>query len=643
MVILELAVQGVRGLAPTVRIAFKQGYALLQAQAPGGSLFKLFEALCYADARDASAAALLAPGVAQARAGLTFQGRDGQTYRLVRELGGSGTLAQMDAATGKFLPITSDAAELAQYLRSSCGLPTRGAYEKAFAIVEGRWPSQQPAASATTAAAPKKLGVSSPGMSALSSVHAKAGVQPAADVPATRALIATLQQELEGVREADALQFKLDGVQKRVFEASAKLRELEALEREIAQAEASVQAAPSLARLGLPENVGERAARFEQLEKSRDDQLRRLEAEREQFLGRSTAPEPLQKQLPFMASMALGLLTLGVGVALGHAWRYFALLDIPAFAMAAVFAMRFVGELQAGESVGRRQAHYDERQKTIESTFENEVLSVKSAMKVMGVGSPGELIDVIAQRQLLEHNLTEARQRIAALQNDPEVADAQRDVGAAQAEQAALEARMGELSAFTRPPHVVEAEIEELQASIAAAEAPAVSPAPAPALAAAPAPVPSAPAAAGPAEDPIPKLLDATTDLFTLDLAGVVALVSARASQYLAALTERRLAAVALDGHGLAQVTTAQGKVSGGALPGKDRDLLYLAVKVALMEKYAERAKLPYLIDDAFAQFSPGEVALIGRMLKHLGTKAQVVHLSASAATESFADARFAV
>jgi hypothetical protein len=639
MVILELAVQGVRGLAPTVRIALKQGYTLLQAQTPGASLFKLFEALCYADARDEAAAALLAPGAAQARAGLTFQGRDGQTYRLVRELGASGTLAQMDAATGKFLPITSDAAEVAQYLRSSCGLPTRSAYEQVFAIVDGRWPSQQPAAAAPGLS--KKPHLTPGPMPALASMHARAAVQPSANVEATRAQIADLRVELDGVREADELQFKLDGVQKRVFDAGAKLRELEGLQREIGSAEASVEASPSPAKLGLPANVGERAARFEQLEKSRDDQLRRLEAEREQFLGRAVQPEPLQKQVPFLVSAGLGVFTLAVGLALGHAWRYFSLLDIPAFGMAAVFALRHVGELQSGESVGRRQSHYDDRQKSIEATFENEVLSVKTAMKVLGVGTAGELIDVIAQRQMLEHNLGEARKRLEALQNDPEVAAAQRDAGDAQAEQAALETRMGELSSFTRPPHVVEGEIEELEASIAAARNPQPAATVAPAAAAAA--VATSPAAELSAEDPIPRLLDLTTDLFATDRATLAGLVAPRAGQYLAALTERRLSAVELDGHGQAQVTTAEGKRAAGLLPGKDRDLLYLAVKVALMERYAERAKLPVLIDDAFSQFAPSEVALIGRMLKHLGTRAQVLHLTASTATEAFADTRAAV
>jgi hypothetical protein len=474
---------------------------------------------------------------------------------------------------------------------------------------------------------------------------ARPGVTPAADVNAARATLETLRQELDGTRELDELQYKLDGVQKRIFDLGGQVREADRLRQELAQAQAAVEAAPSPSKLGLPENIAERASKVEVLEKQRDDQLKRLEREREQFLGKSFSVDPLYRDQAFLAAMGVGALTLVLGLALGHAWRYLSLLDIPAFGMGAVLAIRWIGEVQANQSLGRRKAHYDEREKQIQDAFENEVLSVKTAMKLLGVESPGELVDIFAARQVQERQAQEAAQRLAELESNPAVQMAKQQVAEAQAEQSQFEARIGELSSYGRPPHVIEAEIEELEASIQAALAP---PAPAPAPTAAPVtaatPAATAPGTpTPPGEDPVPRLLDATTDLFGADLATLAGLIAPRAAQYLAALTERRLSTLEIDAKGQAQVGSAQGKQGAGALPPGDRDLVYLAVKVALMEKYAERARLPYLIDDDFSGFPPAQVALIARVLKHLGTRAQVLHLSASPATEAAADARYAV
>ena len=190
--------------------------------------------------------------------------------------------------------------------------------------------------------------------------------------------------------------------------------------------------------------------------------------------------------------------------------------------------------------------------------------------------------------------------------------------------------------------------MDEVEASIRAAlnpqaQAPAPAAATIPAEAATRPPTGQSPSIQPPAEDPVPKLLDATTDLFGADLASMGPLIAPRASQYLAALTERRLGAVEIDVKGRAQVATQAGKKHAGMLDANERDLLYLAVKVALMEKYAERARLPYLIDDDFSGFPPAQQVLIGRVLKHVGTKSQVVHLCAGNATEAMADVRYTV
>jgi DNA repair ATPase RecN len=58
------------------------------------------------------------------------------------------------------------------------------------------------------------------------------------------------------------------------------------------------------------------------------------------------------------------------------------------------------------------------------------------------------------------------------------------------------------------------------------------------------------------------------------------------------------------------------------------------------MEKAAEKQKIPLIIDDAFGGLDAARAQLIGRMLKHLGTKAQVFHVSQQPTTAGSADAQ---
>ena len=74
------------------------------------------------------------------------------------------------------------------------------------------------------------------------------------------------------------------------------------------------------------------------------------------------------------------------------------------------------------------------------------MLSVKTAMKLLGVESPGQLIDTFAQRQLLDRQMEDAASQLAALESDPSVAEAQREVQEVQLEQQNVEARLSELS-----------------------------------------------------------------------------------------------------------------------------------------------------------------------------------------------------
>src|SRR5918996_28820 len=159
MYFLDLATQGVRGFSHNARVALTPGYVVLHPSGTEGvPLSALALALLYPEGRG-SDGALAAPGAKVGKAALTLLGNDVVTYRVVRELGGSGVLQWLNKTTQRFEVVTQDVAEANQFLRSPVGAPTRATVAKPQAGGEGR-----PGQKAPTAPSPsQRRGISGRG------------------------------------------------------------------------------------------------------------------------------------------------------------------------------------------------------------------------------------------------------------------------------------------------------------------------------------------------------------------------------------------------------------------------------------------------------------------------------------------------
>jgi hypothetical protein len=79
-------------------------------------------------------------------------------------------------------------------------------------------------------------------------------------------------------------------------------------------------------------------------------------------------------------------------------------------------------------------------------------------------------------------------------------------------------------------------------------------------------------------------------------------------------------------------------------LPAKALDLLYVALWLTSAEKAGAQTKLPVLIEDAFGGvIDASKQSLFARMLKHIGTLTQVLHVIGASQTPPAADATLAL
>src|SRR5262245_35147522 len=144
----EFALQGVRGFLPSVRVSLQPGYWTLLPNTPGAPLVGLTSELCFPDGRGGDARYASSEGGNTSKAALWIVGRDGATYRILRELGRSGSLYRVNASTRGHDLVSEEPTEMAQFLRAQVGFPPRGRYETLFTFTPGQLPSRRPKRSA---------------------------------------------------------------------------------------------------------------------------------------------------------------------------------------------------------------------------------------------------------------------------------------------------------------------------------------------------------------------------------------------------------------------------------------------------------------------------------------------------------------
>ena len=427
----EFALQGVRGFLPSVRVSLKPGYWTLLPNTPGAPLVGLTSELCFPDGRGGDARYASAEGGATSKAALWIVGRDKATYRILRELGRSGALHRVNPATRGHDLVTEEPTEMAQFLRAQVGFPPRGRYETLFTFTPGQIPSKRPKRSAGAGA--KSLA---------------AGYSPVPETPVdpaqARARLAELEKEMALSTEVERLQFRADGVSAQVFQLEAKLKAVQTLEKELAHARDGMLQAPTIEGLGLIPDIVERARNFPALVAKVDETLAKLEAERQVDVVTSPTATPLQHDARFWAGMALGAAALFTGASLTGSWKYIALLDIPAFGLAALVALKRVEDLQWAEHAVRRGDRLGDREKQVREQFETDAQPVRNAMKILGVEQPHEIVQALEEHPKWRVRVMDVEQRLQAARTHPEYVAASTQLAELRAEQESLNAKLAE-------------------------------------------------------------------------------------------------------------------------------------------------------------------------------------------------------
>ncbi len=613
MLLIEIAAQGVKGVSPTGGSArLRPGYNLVPFE--GAALRRLLEALFYPSPRDGEALRGVGGGSGPVRAGVTLLGNDGVTWRLVRDFAAGCQLQRLDPERRAFTLAAKSQEEVTAILREQVGVPARGQLAL-LTLAAGDLPSRRSAGLA---------------------VHAPQAAtrRPLAGAEAEKRL-AELRAELTRSERAEKLQYQLDGLQSRLFKAEEALREGARLRDEAQGAESALAASGPAA--AVAESLGDVEAKLAAHARAvarRDEALTRLEADRaalDDEVARGT-PRPFWLAPRFWAGAVAGVAALAVGVWGGsgqaRALRYVALLDIPAFAWAAWTAFGWVAALEVHGRLGRRRALLEEHERKALETFDRESAEVRQALQALGVARVGELQEALNRVSEARAAAEEARRKVAEFEASDATRSAEENRVQVEVELRQVEhALSAEAGGYVRDPRSVEMELQRVQAEAEATVA---------------APEPEPPEPAGVADpavaDPLREVLERAARELGVSPAAAAREVQARASHVLGVLSANRLSALSVDDRGNL-VAQRSGQPSAAAtLPPPDRDLVFLALKLALMERALAGGKQVAVADDAFAGLPETARRLAGRMIKQLARPGQLLHATADIAFRESAD-----
>jgi hypothetical protein len=285
--------------------------------------------------------------------------------------------------------------------------------------------------------------------------------------------------------------------------------------------------------------------------------------------------------------------------------------------------MRWIGSLEGWERRTRRRRVVEDWAQKIEVQYARDSADIQAAIKAAGLQNLGELCEAVGRLADAEAVVAEWKRRLSEWEATPEASGARAERVRLEEERVALEARIGEeVGGFVRDVRSIESEIQRLEAE-------AASPAPAPVR---PAPVRTQ------AGEPLRTLLDRAAAQMGSSPSGVGRTLAAKASQALAGLSFQRLAAVQVDDRGGLHAVVGGRPSPALTLPPADRDLVYLAMKLALLEHALQGTKALAVVEDAFAGLSDGARRFAARLLKQIARGAQILHATSDAAFKEAAD-----
>ena len=627
MFLVELVMQGVRGIRELARLRFQSGFNFVAAGNEAGKTTAVDAALhlLFPNSRPASMDTLISKYAPDAsRGALVLFSDDGAYYRVIEDFSKRAVnLSKYNAATKDFALMHKDWENTTQFMAGLTAGISEEEFARLFILRREHYAERQRPASSAMMASPRP---------------AASRPAPAASA-ANAARLAELRETLRKAEEAADADYRLQTGKLKLEEIRKKLSGFEEINQRAADIESSLGELKGCE--ALPENLAEIIDEHEQRQSKKMADSDELHKEIDGLKMQIDAiPRPnLAKDPLFLAGALFGLVSVLAGV----------LALIPAdyemfFPLGVLFSFLLIAVAwyKGSRKNAERRVLVQEAEglqnelAELEKSFEQGGASILVCMKATGSATTAELKDKAENYRYflqLRDDICEQRKHLFG---DRAPEDLQADYEKQQQEVAELETAARAVAKDAVDTYSIRQDIERLESNAGIGRGMDFGAGSQDLSADFDFSMPQ-PAAAG--EGGFYAELAIASRIGDIEMETLVPAVEAAAQRNLSTITAGKYVRIEAGHEGEPVVHRKDDSVVNYAdLSHGTKELIYFCLRTGLVEAIAGKRRLPLILDDALAGFDPGRQQAACQILRALGAKTQVILFTSNPALKAAGD-----
>ncbi len=627
MFLVELVMQGVRGIRALVRLRFQSGFNIVLAANESGktTAIDIMQRLLF----PSDQTGLMAPLVSRytpdaSRGALVVCSDDGAYYRVIQDFSKHAVnLSKYNAASKEFSLLHKNWDGTKQAMAGLLAETAEEDFAKIFLLrrEHGSGRPSSPASPVPAAIPPaKKTAPSAPGKAMASQTR-----------------LSDLRETLRKAEEAADADYRYQSAKLALDEIRKKLDVLGEKERKASEIEATLEGLKGCET--LPADLSSLIEAHEQRQGKKIAEQEELNKELEGLKTQlSTIPSAnLTTDKLFMGGAILGVLSIlaGVFVLTAEYAVYFPIAVILSLMLMAVAWYNGSRKNSQRKTVQRQIEDVEKERLDLGRKFEQDGASITTYMRTVQASTIGELKEKAENYRYflsLRSDNEETRQRILGGMT-PDIL--QQQYAKQQGETAELEKAARAVAHNAVDTYSIRQDIERLESESGFAEA---------------APDMSgqsggfqddiAPSAAGSVKEGFLGELKIASRIGGIEMETLVPAVEAAAQRNLSSITNGKYVRIEIGQDGPPVVHTKDDEIINGAeLSHGTKALIYFCFRTGLVEALAGKRRLPFVLDDALAGFDPVRQHAACQVLRTLGSKTQVILLTSNPVLRAAGDA----
>lgn len=623
MFLVELVMQGVRGVRDLVRLRYQSGFNIIVAGNESGKTTSVdtMLRLLFPSNQPGQMDALISRATPDvSRGALVVQADDSVYYRVIQDFSKRAVnLSKYNAATKDFVLTNKDWDSTAQFMSGLTGGIAEGEFARLFVLRRDHYStaagSPEPAATPRTAA-PR-------------------AARPGRDTSGMEARLDELREALKKSEEAADADYRHQSAKLRLDELKKKLDALGELEQRAGEIDAGLETLSGCDT--LPEDLkdlltiheerqGQKMAKSDELTQDIEDLKMRID---------SLPQSGLMSDKLFIVGILLAVLSVVAGLfVLENEQREYFPLGVLASLVPIGIAMYKSSQKGNERKVLRKEM--DELQaelSELEKSFEQGGADILKCMEATGSETAAELREKADNYQYFRSLRNDIDEQFHRLAGEAGPDGVRAEFASVEQEVAELETEAAALSPYAIDSYALRQDIERIEMELGGRDADSD-------LGLSDDFGFAAPPPAAPRTEGFVTELAIASRISGIEIETLVPAAAAAAQRNFSTVTNGKYVRIDLGDDGGPVVQAKDNSVvSVSEMSHGTRDLLYFCLRTGLVEAIAGKRRLPLVLDDPLAGFDPGRQQAACQILRSLGTKTQVIFLTSNPGLRSAGDA----